>query len=350
MITFILGTRPEVLKLAPVITAIPAEKRRVIWTGQHWSPELNQGLEQEIGADLIPPVVSDDWTLDLYSVKSEGERLARMLSYLSRSLEGLPSRWVVVQGDTTSALAGALAAAKLHIPVYHVEAGSRSGNRRQPEELNRILIDHAASGWSAAYHCDQKHLQAEGIKAPWHGDTLIDSLRTWKEGAGKLPGATGRVLATIHRAETLDDKVALSNVIGFLGQLVEQWPVTLYAHPHLSNALIAHGIAAPKAVEVLPPLRPAEFRLALARSHALITDSGGAATEAAYLGLRCILAREETELLDLVASRRIMVGWRTPETLGAACKKAIPNAHLLSRVERSWRGGAGKRIAEELLG
>ena len=351
MIAFVLGTRPEVVKLAPVIAQIPEEERRVIWTGQHWSPELMQGLNVE---EWRPTRIVTEPAAD-----TDGQRLAAMLSELLFEVQtGLP-RWVVVQGDTTSALAGALAGAKLGIPVFHVEAGCRSGDRTQPEELNRVLIDHAATRHACSYKCDWGNLDSEGIRQGvlFSGDPAIDSLMTWKASldADCTPFASGGtdVLATIHRAETLADPAKLAGILDFLGDLAQEREVTLFAHPHLQTVLRSHGLdAGARGVTVLEPTSPSRFRAALARAGALVTDSGGASVEAAWMRVPCLMCRDVTELRDVQRAGLITVGGRTRESLHAAWSKAIdPERWLLTReLERAWAGGASEKIAEVLRG
>lgn len=358
MITFILGTRPEVLKLGPVIARIPEAERCVIWTGQHYSPSLTTNLMDEVGGSggrVVPTPTA------LHDRPDDFERLSVMLNDMGRMLRRYQPRRVVVQGDTTSALAGALAAAKLGIPVYHVEAGSRSGDRAQPEELNRQLIDRIAEGHACAYPQDSVNLHAEGIRDRGiSGDTLRDSLMDWQQNlpvdlqdAQAAPG--DEVLATIHRAETLHNREALSGIMDFLGDLAASRPVSLLAHPHLAQCLQSHDLA-PEArgVSVEEPLAPSAFRARLARCNAFVTDSGGAATEAAWFGVPCIVARKVTELRDLERCGRLVVGGRTRESLHAAWGAAKRDAPLSSDVEVAWRVGMPERaseiIARELVG
>lgn len=373
MIAFVLGTRPEVVKLAPVIAQIPAGERCVIWTGQHWS----ESLVQEVWGDTSLFAESERLVIaDEDRATSNGKRLGSLLHGLTDVLSERCHRWVVVQGDTDSALAGALAAAKLGIPMFHLEAGCRSGDHSQPEELNRVLIDHAATGHACSYKYDLSNLGEEGIgKWSWSGtpegivvsrdkyiplfsgDPAIDSLLAWKSGldADCTPFASGStdVLATIHRAETLSDPVKLSGILDFLGDLAQEREVTLFAHPHLQTVLRSHGLdAGARGVTVLEPIPPSRFRAALARAGALVTDSGGASVEAAWMRVPCLMCRDVTELRDVQRAGLITVGGRTRESLHAAWPKAIdPERWLMTRdLERAWAGGASVKIAEVLRG
>mgnify|MGYP001560785892 CR=1 FL=1 len=359
-IAFILGTRPEILKLMPIIKEIPEEQREIIWTGQHYSPELAEAWWAEEGFKPdIECCYGDDDEERHPCNATNAMRLAEMIAEINAQIVGFSNlHWVVVQGDTDSALAGALAAAKLNIPVFHVEAGSRSGDSIQPEEINRKLIDHCASGWAAAYPWDMDNLQTEGIghqasdNVIMSGDTLIDGLKEWeaKVNPKDMPGESWNILATIHRAETLNNKQALSEIFSFLDNLAMSTPVVLLAHPHLWQAASDNLLAfADYKFQTRDALPPSEFRKALMYSKLFITDSGGAATEAAYFGVPTIIARDNLELHDLENCGRIILGGRTQESLSKAMLTVQSNAPLSLEVKQAWHGQAGKLIAERLL-
>ena len=338
MIAFVLGTRPEITKLSPLIARIPQEQRQVIWTGQHWSESL---LGDELWAAVSRNhLLSVPIGIDMGCTRNELDRLSLLVEWLNGSLPQKHLRWLVVLGDTTSALAGALAGAKLGIPVYHVEAGSRSGDRSQPEELNRKLIDQCATGHAHSYHCDGTNLEREGIRSSfWSGEIAIEPLI----GVKAEPGS--EIIVTIHRAETLNDPQALGGITQFLRELAEDHHVAFYCHPHTAQVLpVMMGN-----VVVRNPLPPSEFRDALRKASSVVTDSGGVAIEAAYLGVPCVIAREVTELADLVECGRIIVGGRTAQSLWQALAVAQRDAPLSEKVQHAWQGQASEHIAERLM-
>ena len=348
MIAFVLGTRPEAIKLAPLIRRIPAEERCLIYTGQHY----DQALAFDVWADCggyefqhILKVVG----------QTDAERLGSLVSQLaggilagirfpSIGLEAQRPRWVVVQGDTTSALAGALAAAKLDIPVYHVEAGSRSGDKQQPEEMNRKVIDQVASGHACSYHCDAANLRREGIMCHlWSGDIAIDALL-----ADGLPAIEpgDAVVVTIHRDETLRNAEAVKQITAFMRDLAREQPVVFYRHPHTAQVMTDDLL---RGVDAREPIPPGEFRQEMARARAVVTDSGGAAIEAAYMGIPCVIAREVTELADLAECGRVVIGGRERETLWKAWGEAQRNAPTSEKVQHAWKGRASECLAERLM-
>lgn len=347
MITFVLGTRPEVIKLGPLIRRIPEGQRRVIWTGQHYSESLVGSLPDLLGVSIdrkLEPLSQHLWEETRAGAK-DVLALSHMVKQLVYAIVPPTPKWVVVQGDTTSALAGALAAAKMGIPVYHVEAGSRSGDRSQPEELNRILVDHIATGHAYSYHCDGANLQREGILSHlWSGEIAVDALLE----DGNLPEAAAgdRVVVTIHRAETLGDRDAVGGIAQFLRELAVAGPVDFYRHPHTAQVMTDDML---DGVNVLAPVGPAEFRQALMHADAVVTDSGGVAIEASYMGVPCLVARDTTELRDIEEAGRLVVGGRTVDSLRSACQAAQRDAPLTEKLEHAWAGKAAESIAGRLM-
>jgi len=352
-IAFILGTRPEILKLTSVIKEIPPEQREIIWTGQHYTPSLAEDWWEEEGFN--PTAICE--FKSRYATDCEAERLAAMIPALVCELQRKAFDWVVVQGDTTSAFAGAYAALKLSIPILHVESGGRSGQRDQAEEQNRRLIDTIATCRAAAYLHDMNNLMREGLSEGsfWSGDTLIDGLKEWEE---KNPQDElrygGRPIATIHRSETLNNPDYLHPILDFMSAL---GGAVVFAHPHLQKVIGEEEIREHQHWNIIwrSPLRPSEFRDILRgacrdnEDHFFITDSGGAATEAAYMGVPTLIARDVLELSDLEKCGRLVLGGRTAESLSAAMLKLQCNAPLSLEVKQAWHGQAGKLIAERLM-
>jgi len=234
--------------------------------------------------------------------------------------------WVLVYGDTNSTLAGALAAVKLHHRVAHVEAGLRSFNRRMPEEINRILTDHASDLLFAPTQAAVGNLRREGMAADqvhMVGDVMLDAAKFYETRA-QMPNwwpslaiATGDyVLATVHRAENTDDAVRLRGIIAGLGR--SSVPVVLPLHPRTQSRLETFGIAVPQGVHIVPPVGFLEMVWLESHASAIATDSGGVQKEAYFHRKPCITLRDETEWVELVTS-----GWNTlvgadPERIGQA--------------------------------
>jgi UDP-N-acetylglucosamine 2-epimerase (non-hydrolysing) len=320
-IAVVFGTRPEVVKLAPVIWALgPAA--RTIHTGQHYDPALADVLMAELG--LAPP------TLRLaVGGSSRGTQLGEAIALLDRAFAAEPPDIVVVQGDTTSTLAAALAANARAIPLVHVEAGLRSYDRAMPEEHNRIVADHLADLCCAPTENSRAQLAAEGItgaRVVVTGNTVVDAatrmLPDESERAVTLErfGLTrdGFVLSTFHRPENVDDDTNLDLILRELDAL--PLPVLLPLHPRTAARLDASGREALGRVQVVDPLGYREF-LALARECAfLVSDSGGVQEEASIVKRPVLVVRASTE---------------RPEVLGTFAE-LVPPGGSIGELGRAW--------------
>ena len=343
----VVGARPQFVKAAPLSRALRRKVREVlVHTGQHYDREMSQDFFDELG---IP---GPDRHLGIGSGR-HGEMTGRMLRALEETLLDVRPDLVVVLGDTNSTLAGALAAAKLHLPVAHVEAGLRSFNRRMPEEINRVLVDHLSTWLFAPSEVSREQLAREGIREGVHvvGDIMADAVRLHGERAaqsrtlerlGLRPGAF--YLATVHRAENTDEPDALRSILRALGALDK--PVVLPIHPRTEKRAAELEITVGANVRVLPPQGYLAM-LALERGAAcILTDSGGMQKEAYYLEVPCVTLRNETEWVETVAT-----GWNTltgtgPERILAAVARRSDGG--ASHPELYGDGMTARRIAEIL--
>jgi len=262
-----------------------------------------------------------------------GRQTGEMLARIEQVLESESFDFVLIYGDTNSTLAGALAGAKLHIPVAHVEAGLRSFNRRMPEEINRVVADHVSDLLFCPTQVAVDNLTAEGITRGVHlvGDVMLDTLRMQVERG--LP--TQRllasldlqpqqyVLATIHRAENTDDPRRLASILAGLDALAE--PVVLPLHPRTRAALDRHQLNPGNGhVKLVEPLSFAEMLAAEASARVIVTDSGGVQKEASWLRVPCVTVREETEWVETVESGwNVLVGTEE-RAITSAVRAAAP--------------------------
>lgn len=308
----VVGARPNFVKAAPVAQALDAAGLDwfAIHTGQHYDPALSERLFEQLG--LRAP----EHHLGVGS-GAPGAQTARMLEGIERVLLAERPDLVIVHGDTNSTLAGALAAVKLHVPLAHVEAGLRSFNRRMPEEINRVLVDHAADLLLVPTAAGLENLRREGLpeeRLALVGDVMFDAARLYGARApgpqelerrfGVRPG--GYVLSTLHRAENTDDPARLSALVEGLCEVARALPVLLPLHPRTRGALERIGLLA-RAEAGLRVIAPAGFleMLALERHARLVaTDSGGVQKEAFFQGVPCVTLRDETEWVELLES-----GW-----------------------------------------
>jgi len=352
----VVGARPQFVKAAVVSRALARRedvRETILHTGQHFDRALSEVFFQELG---IPEPA---YNLGIGG-GTHGQNTGRMLEGIERVLLDERPNWVLVYGDTDSTLAGALAAVKLHLPVAHVEAGLRSFNRRMPEEINRVLTDHAADLLLAPTPTAVENLRREGLpeaRVRWVGDVMYDAAlhfgrladraSTVLERLGLEP--RGYVLATVHRAENTDDPARLQAVFEGLSRVAAELPVVLPLHPRTRKALERLGWLE-RARERLRLIEPVGYldMVALEKNARLIaTDSGGVQKEAYFFGVPCVTLRDETEWVELVEA-----GWNilAPPSDAKAVADTI-RAHMDSRgapVEAYGDGHAAERIVSEL--
>lgn len=350
----VLGTRPEILKLSPVLPLLDrGAAHTVVHTGQHYSYEMDARFFEELG--LRGP----DRALGVGSA-SHGEQTARMLARLEPLLLDLRPDAVVVQGDTNSTLAGALAAAKLGIAVVHLEAGARSFDRHMPEEINRRAVDHMASVLLAADDIAAANLAREGIAADRvHviGSTAIDAVlqvRDRLDGAGVLErcGLTAGTYAvvTVHRAKSTGADV-LPGLLEALGRIAARQPLVWPLHPRTRAAMQAQQLEMPASILVTEPLGYLDMLRLVRDARAVLTDSGGLQEEAAVLGTPTLVLRDETEWEYLVAAGvQKLVGHSVQSVCDGAARWMSPDGLAALRARPlAFRPGAAARAVDITL-
>jgi UDP-N-acetylglucosamine 2-epimerase (non-hydrolysing) len=308
-VTLVCGTRPELIKLAPLIRFFGAGCA-VVYTGQHY----DRSLYSAIRADLPP---SDRFHELAVGAGRRGVQLGRAVGAVDDVLAAHPGRVVLVQGDTTSALAGALAANAHGLPLVHVEAGLRSHDRAMPEEHNRVLIDHLADLCCAPTDLNRRNLLAENIPAERiavTGNTVVEALRTALPHAADRAAVLaarglvrdGYVLATVHRPENVDDPARLAVILRELAAL--PLPVVFPLHPRTARSVERFGLT--RLLEPLSVLEPQAYPafLALAAEAAvLVSDSGGIQEEASVLKRPVVVVRRSTERPEISGTFGVLV-------------------------------------------
>ena len=354
----VVGARPQFVKAAAISRAItqynaacPAQviQEMLIHTGQHYDYEMSAVFFRQLG---LPEPAHH---LGVGS-GPHGAQTGTMLKRVEDVLLEKQPDLVLVHGDTNSTLAGALAAAKLHIPVAHVEAGLRSFNRRMPEEINRVLTDHLATWLFCPSEQAVQNLAQEGIRKGVYqvGDVMYDVL-LWR-----LPSANERrdllteldvragayAVATVHRAENTDDLNRLQSIFMALERLAQDGlPVVAPLHPRTQKALQNLALTL-EHVHAMPPVSYEEMLCLEANARIILTDSGGIQKEAYWLGVPCVTLREETEWVETVTA-----GWNTlvgcdPDRILEAVHQVRPND---SRLSLYGDGNSAKRIVGCLL-
>lgn len=349
----ILGTRPEITKLSPLIPLLAERfQHLLVHSGQHYAYELDAIFFNEL--NLPAP----DYSLAVGS-SSHGTQTAAILARLEPILLSERPALVLVQGDTNTTLAGGLCAAKLDIPVAHLEAGERSFNRQMPEELNRIVVDHLSSLLLAADADAQAHLLAESLPAERIrivGSTAVDAALRGREYAAASPIVErlelepGRYLAlTIHRAENTTP-AALPGIVAALNELAADQPIIFPAHPRTVAALARDGLALAPRIRVIEPLGYLDMLRLVGCARALLTDSGGLQEEAAVVGTPALVLRNETEWTYLVeAGCNALIGVTQASILEGARRHLAPAALAQLHANRPpLYGGAASRTVEAI--
>jgi UDP-GlcNAc3NAcA epimerase len=346
----VIGNRPQFIKAAavsPILRARHAET--LVHTGQHFDDRLSAIFFSELG---LP---APDLQLGI-ALGSASSQTGRMLIALEPVLAEVAPEALLVYGDTNSTLAGALAGAQARVPVVHVEAGMRSFDRTMPEELNRVLTDHASSLLLCSSAVALANLHAEAIMAPCElvGDVMVDIAQEVQPRArarvdlvtarGLEPGAY--VLATAHRAGNVDDPDRLAQLVELLCGVGQ--PVLLALHPRTAQRLQRFGLRARldecAAVQISEPLGYFETAALMCNAAAILTDSGGLQKEAYLAGVRCVTMRPSTEWTETVET-----GWNTLVDLDpSAARAALAAPAPASRPSLYGDGHAGTRVVNAL--
>ncbi|HEY76495.1 MAG TPA: UDP-N-acetylglucosamine 2-epimerase (non-hydrolyzing) [Thermoflexia bacterium] len=355
-IAIILGTRPEIIKMSPVIRE--CERRGldffILHTGQHYDFALDEVFFRDL--DLPQP----RYNLRIGSA-SHGMQTGRILIGIEEVLIQERPDVVLVQGDTNTVVAGALAAVKLHIPVGHVEAGLRSYDRQMPEEINRIVADHISDYLFAPTEKARGILLREGIpdeQISVTGNTIVDAVyqnlalaERERDILERLGLERGRyLLVTIHRQENVDYKERLDGILEGLRLVYESFrlPLLCPVHPRTRRRIREFGLQWPEGVRVIEPVGYLQFLLMERQARLVLTDSGGVQEEACILGVPCVTLRDNTE---------------RPETLevgsnvlaGARSEVIVCRVGEMLDLTSGWPnpfgdGQAGKRIVDSVLG
>jgi UDP-GlcNAc3NAcA epimerase len=318
-IMIIVGARPQFVKAAPLLRALEGAAgvhTVLVHTGQHADADMSDIFFSELA--IAAPVVN-------LGVAGGGhaDMTGRMLIALEPVLIAAKPDAVVVFGDTNSTLAGTLTAAKLGIPVAHVEAGLRSGDRRMPEEINRIVVDHLSRWLFCPTRAAVGNLQDEGLVTgvALTGDVMCDALqqamprsRQRSRSLGTLGLAAGTyAVATIHRAGTTDDPAQLKAAFAYLADRARLRPVVMPLHPRTARVVAEQGIPT-DALRIIGPLGYLDMIALMDGAVEILTDSGGLQKEAYFLRKPCVTLRAETEWVETIAAGWNRL-WTTPDYL-----------------------------------
>lgn len=347
----VVGNRPQFVKAAPLSRALRSRADEVlVHSGQHYDPELADLFFDELG------VPQPDHALEV-GPGSQVTQLAVMLERLEPLLAAERPDLVLVYGDTTTTLAGALAAAKSGVPLAHVEAGLRSFDRTMPEEQNRVVTDHLSDLLFVPTDTAVANLEREGITGGVHlvGDVMLDAGLMFAPAARARPGAAamgleagGYLLVTVHRAAATDSPEALRALVDVL-TAVDQ-PMVFPVHPRTRHKLTAAGmwdaLEAHGPLHLAPPVGYLDFTALLLGARAVVTDSGGVQKEAYFHGIPCITLRETTEWVETVQGGfNRLTGMDAAAVTGALADLTMP----AERPPYYGAGDAAERIADAVV-
>lgn len=325
-VAIVVGTRPEIIKMAPLVRAC-AERAvpfLLLHTGQHYSYEMDGVFFEELGLPVPHANLSVGSGTQAYQVGA-------IVSGIAPIFEREKPDWVLVEGDTNSVLAAALAGQKLGLKVGHVEAGLRSYDRAMPEEINRILTDHLSDHLYAPTEHSKGILLGEGVaesRIRVTGNTVVDELLRQRPRA-EATGAAARfgvapkryAVATVHRAENTDHEERLRGIVRGLSEAAAATglEVLCAVHPRTTQRLAALGLAWGPGVRALPPLPYLDFLGLHAQAALTLTDSGGLQEEACCLGVPCVTLRDNTERPESVqVGANVLVGAAAEAIVGGA--------------------------------
>ncbi len=364
-IAVIVGTRPEIIKMAPVARALESNRVNyfILHTGQHYSYNLDRVFFEQLRLQ------DARYNLEVGS-GSHAEQTAKILIGVEKVLEIEKPDIVLVEGDTNSVFAGAVAAVKLHISVGHVEAGLRSYDRQMPEEINRILTDHCSDYLFAPTEKAEAILLGEGIhrdKIFVTGNTIVDAVyqnleiakRSFKFDVTPItsnaehrtlnPEPRNYFLITLHRQENVDNEARLSSILEGLDRVTTEFalPVIYPIHPR-SRKMMEHFNLDPKNLKLVEPLDFLSFLQLECNARLILTDSGGVQEEACILKVPCVTLRDNTERPETIDVGANMLA-------GASSDKILDCVKIMISRENNWinpfgDGKAGERIVEIITG
>lgn len=347
----VVGARPNFMKVAPVLNALAATgqaKQTLVHTGQHYDKNMSDVFFEQLG---IP---SPDVNLEVGSGTHAFQTANIMLRLEDLLLQRKPDR-VLVYGDVNSTVAAAIVCSKLLIPIDHVEAGLRSGDRAMPEEINRIVTDRLADLLFTPSEDGNANLIAEGVDpSQIHlvGNVMIDTLVKMLPKADQVQLVVPNefVLVTLHRPSNTDDPEMLKSILGALSYIARDVPVVFPIHPRTRNRLsnINFDISQHSGLHLWEPVGYLEFLFLQKRAKLVITDSGGVQEETTYMGIPCLTVRENTERpVTLTLGTNQLIG-QDMERLLAAAHEMLNGSPKRGQVPPLWDGKAGERIAQIL--
>lgn len=361
----VVGARPNLMKIAPLLPALGARGLacRLVHTGQHYDSEMSEVFFDELGIDRPDVMLAT-------GAGTHTEQTARIMLALERSFAAARPDLIIVVGDVNSTLAAALVAAKMSIPLAHVEAGLRSFDRSMPEEINRILTDRLSDLLFVTERSAIGNLLREGIdeaRIHFAGNVMIDSVERFSARAHPPPrtlaahgageaflakcASAGFGVVTLHRPSNVDEPAQLAGLLRALRECAEKLPLIFTLHPRTRARIVEFGLAGLLEDESLlatPPLSYLALLGLMRSASVVITDSGGIQEETTALGVPCLTVRDNTERPITIAEGTNSLVGRDPAALVPALGETLSSPARRGRRPELWDGRAAERIADVL--
>ena len=365
LVLCVVGARPNFMKVAPILRAFAAHQPPIptllVHTGQHYDASMSDKLFQDLG--LPRP----DLNLEVGS-GSHAVQTAEVMKRFEPAIDDYKPACVLVVGDVNSTLACSLVAVKKGVPVVHVEAGLRSGDRRMPEEINRVLTDQISDRLYTTERSALDNLLREGVaqdRVCFVGNVMIDSLHASRPkarpaaevlrahgcDAGLVSDPSGYGVVTLHRPSNVDDADTLRDLLETLKAVSQQLPLVFALHPRTRAHIDRFGLSTlidPARMALLPPQGYLEMLGLMGGAALVLTDSGGLQEETTALGVPCLTLRENTERpITVEQGTNTMVG-RNRQAILAGVDHILSGQGKRGRVPEHWDGRAAERIADDL--
>ena len=363
----VVGARPNFMKIGPVLDALGKKagvETLLVHTGQHYDEKMSKVFFEELG--LPKPEIN----LEIGS-GPHGRQTGRIMAAFEEVLEERRPGLVMVVGDVNSTLACSLAAVKLKIPVAHIEAGLRSGDRTMPEEINRIVTDTLSDYLFVTERSGVENLRAEGIpdsRIFLVGNVMIDNLVRNLERIDRMgivspvdseAGGDGYAALTLHRPSNVDDADVFGGIAAALADVAERLPVYFPVHPRTREKIAGFGLGKyfrdyepglKSGILMTEPMGALVFLSLMRKARLVLTDSGGIQEETTFLGIPCVTIRENTERpVTIEEGTNVLVG-TDPEAIRRAAFDILGGRAKIGRVPDLWDGRAAERIADVLAG
>jgi UDP-GlcNAc3NAcA epimerase len=353
-IATIVGARPQFIKAAVVSKAIKKAgnlSEVMIHTGQHYDARMSTCFFEEL--EIPEPQYSLSVGSGMHGYQT-GEMMKRIEPVLIKE----KPEAVVVYGDTNTTLAGAIVAAKLHIPVAHIEAGLRSCDKTMPEEINRITTDHVSSLLFCPTKTAMNNLKSEGIRSGIYksGDVMYDVAIQYGESAARNSkimettniGPSQYILATVHRAENTDEMPRMTKIMEALNEIAGDVDVIMPLHPRTGKVICSYGIGDKiSRIRIIEPVGFLDMMCLIKNARAVVTDSGGLQKEAYFHRVPCVTLREQTEWIETIdANWNVLADLSSTDSIVTTIRFAMMGNNFRFEIAEYGDGKAADQIVK----